>query len=1110
MGDFTLSDGTESGLAGAMADGSLSDGTYSYDADDTEKNVIQLYSTDELIKDSSVDPLRKELGFTYSKIKFVGLDGSEGVEFQAGTGVCHIEKEALRDYNFVKMSTNSKYIDWIEIMPSRIVPINSTSMFPNYKIPVRMYANEANTSNDELWRTLFTGGTYGEAEFPRLIDEDNIFNDYSFTYANSYTTLYAKSIGINDSCKNKNLIQASYNSYSLDVRDHQIWEAKQESPLAIPNYYILQTICAAAAIFDASEMSESIWRPSLSSPIRQISPSLQVRSALIANNELSGTLYEPTHEALMKIGTDLSNEDTAKSYFQSVYLPQLRATVFPESQVRDSIKSQKNIIMSDGHFNAGTLETAPFISPNIFPYYNIISWPRHVEAAVPAPITMGCSYDGLHQEEMFIRNSIAENDFSAKFLETLKDIHHGEFSGLSYGNKNLHVEFSGRQLTDAADYGTHTQRTVIQRKYRTLDLTKMLQMMYNNPDEALNDNYTFVGPPDPSYQSTYKDNKLYRYYDNKNLIGGLDIIYEKLRKVYDLPQDARDWDATMGGATAGTYGHEWMAPETTTTLENTRDILNFIFNPNLCHAETIAYRIEKTGGSSSGDYSTPEVLQEYWIFNSAHAPADLSIYDTQVKYGKNYTYRVYAYVAVVGKRYMYSDFRVTKQIGQLDSGPDGGGDGAHDLAPVAPDGDPEYYCVQFYEPISGEYADQLFNLGKDNWTVGELDTPIYLNYDGQTHSTLRGSTETSALSQRNEFASDQVDLTESPHLADFHLNIEPCVKLVEIPLFKKKLKVLDSPANDMVTIPFQYMDASKQIGFNMRYENFNHRRPYPVSLAKADIRNSTDYQYSRNLIPGSDIIESAKAPQRYIEVYRTDTRPTSFSDFRNKLVDTIDLQIEDSNYNFSDTFYRTKIPTNKKYYFVFRFVTENLVPGHMSQILQCELLDDGDYIYSKFEVLADQLSAEETLKKTSKTCKKMFQIEPNISQTALNTTSVNFLNTATTEIENLNIGESDTELIWDQTFKVRLTSKKTSKQIDFNITFKLQDINRINMERGDNLIHGKKLDPGAWAAKFDYLAGTTAGGAGFSSRPGFETYYVSTTGDDLDFDPASVIWMTAD
>ena len=135
-------------------------GNYSYEADDTDSNVVLLYCTDELMRNSSVDPLRKELGFVFAPAEFTATNGSRGVELVAQAGTFTMETEALRDFRIVKMTTNSKYIDYIEIMPSKITPINSKALFPNYKIPVRLYANEETTSNDRLWRILFTGGSY--------------------------------------------------------------------------------------------------------------------------------------------------------------------------------------------------------------------------------------------------------------------------------------------------------------------------------------------------------------------------------------------------------------------------------------------------------------------------------------------------------------------------------------------------------------------------------------------------------------------------------------------------------------------------------------------------------------------------------------------------------------------------------------------------------------------------------------------------------------------------------------------------------------------------------------------------------------------------------------
>ena len=60
-----------------------------------------------------------------------------------------------------------------------------------------------------------------------------------------------------------------------------------------------------------------------------------------------------------------------------------------------------------------------------------------------------------------------------------------------------------------------------------------------------------------------------------------------------------------------------------------------------------------------------------------------------------------------------------------------------------------------------------------------------------------------------------------------------------------------------------------------------------------------------------------------------------------------------------------------------------------------------------------------------------------MSQLSLDTTDADFEQDAITQIDNIAVGSAE-DLIWDKTFKVRLTSKKTGKKIDLNITYNLR------------------------------------------------------------------------
>ena len=68
------------------------------------------------------------------------------------------------------------------------------------------------------------------------------------------------------------------------------------------------------------------------------------------------------------------------------------------------------------------------------------------------------------------------------------------------------------------------------------------------------------------------------------------------------------------------------------------------------------------------------------------------------------------------------------------------------------------------------------------------------------------------------------------------------------------------------------------------------------------------------------------------------------------------------------------------------------------------------------------------------------QLEPNMSQIALNDDNVDYTKTAASQVDNLLVGTAGEDL-WNKRFKVRLTSKKTGKKLDINVRFNIQTQN---------------------------------------------------------------------
>ncbi len=57
-----------------------------------------------------------------------------------------------------------------------------------------------------------------------------------------------------------------------------------------------------------------------------------------------------------------------------------------------------------------------------------------------------------------------------------------------------------------------------------------------------------------------------------------------------------------------------------------------------------------------------------------------------------------------------------------------------------------------------------------------------------------------------------------------------------------------------------------------------------------------------------------------------------------------------------------------------------------------------------------------------------------MAQTEINSDDADFSKSAEIEYPNVDIGTAE-DLIWGKTFKIRLTSKKTGKKIDLNVTY---------------------------------------------------------------------------
>ena len=291
----------------------------------------------------------------------------------------------------------------------------------------------------------------------------------------------------------------------------------------------------------------------------------------------------------------------------------------------------------------------------------------------------------------------------------------------------------------------------------------------------------------------------------------------------------------------------------------------------------------------------------------------------------------------------------------------------------------------------------------------------------------------------SSFTSAQIN-SYYPYLADFNITIEPSLKIVEIPLEEKRMRIVDHPPNDFVVTPHHLLDQSNRLAFYCKYDTFSQNAvTYPTALNTRDTNNKTAYLTGNDFLEVSEQTQESVSRPRFIEVYRTTTKPTSYDDFSGNLRTTIDLKQENSDIP-TDHLFVERVRDNTIYYYVFRSLNENGVAGQFSPVFESELINDGGYVYGRFQQHSEDDLAVTNTKDPLSVVKKLFNIVPNMQHLVLDSSNVDLDNPAVSEIDNVSLGSSNlTDPLFtdaNRYFKIRLTSKKTGRKLDINIGFK--------------------------------------------------------------------------
>jgi len=848
----------------------------------------------------------------------------------------------------------------------------------------KFYSLNSAWKDDNFWKIYWTGGSFGEDPgdiYPGIYNE-NMYDDYWFNYTLPYSKKEVNTLVDGASVTDEIEISYDYNFY---LKEYQRYVDSLPSELLIPNMYLISMFENVSAtltsrtddegrLSDESlsdgearrfksyfvdwvslERTEGDYDSADTYTSTLLSDKSVLTNMLFTDNEyISGRGTGKIHTSFSNDGTE-STQATLYEMELHKYLSGSLPLAALSSSTITSVERALENIMFDQEAISGDLETTDAygdlsISSGdggaraLFPYYVTLNFPTHNYV------------DDDDEDTSYFTAGIQDKSYSSKILSTLKRVFNNESDTLSPTTKDYVM--SQEYMTSSADVDVDSNIVTAQNtSFRTVDYLKLL-VEARNTIAATGDNFCFVGPETISRAIASDTTGAYRYANSRRALGVIeDAVHAMETPGIIDPENLEDLfeGYYRGSSTAGKY------------------------------AETIAYRVEKIGGTPTGDSNTLKPIQNFWIFNSSDLDGEIKLCDSQVKYGKDYTYKVYAYVISTGLKYKFSDLGVTRQINDLD------------LSHGRTDG---YYGLEMYNPFTDE-------------TTPFID-PNYPYYGGAGVQT--------------------VDVTVYKGMAQMYVDWEASLNLFEIPIFTKTVQVLDNPPNQINLNPFFLLDTSQTIGYRADYETFVEEE-FPTVITGQDAELKENYLNANDMNEGDFLITESRAQQRYLQTYRLNEIPTAYTDFDQHLVSTIDLLIEDSVYTLSNTIFYDKINTNQKYYYVFRVLNENMVPGQLSEIYEAELVNDGGYTYGMFDILFEEDLQIDNFTNPTEVFKKLIQLQPNMSQIAFQDENVDYAQTAASQLSVMSLGVTD-ESLWDKTFKIRLTSKKTGRKIDLNVSYK--------------------------------------------------------------------------
>jgi hypothetical protein len=236
-------------------------------------------------------------------------------------------------------------------------------------------------------------------------------------------------------------------------------------------------------------------------------------------------------------------------------------------------------------------------------------------------------------------------------------------------------------------------------------------------------------------------------------------------------------------------------------------------------------------------------------------------------------------------------------------------------------------------------------------------------------------------------------------------------------MFTTETKITDSaPVLPSITfVPYRNINSIVTILFNSTNATL---REYPITILSDDINKFVDLQKKEIEQDGKIVFQSDDSVDR-VQIFRTTTKPTSYSDFSNSLFEEVSFN------NLSAASYLMNVEPNIKYYLTFRSIDVHGLLSNPTEVFELESISNSGANY--FVINTINLFNNQDFN-FNKDLRKYLSISPSFDYSQINL------------LDNSQVKFGNDNKLWGQKFKIRVTSKKSGKSFDLNIKYVKNEI----------------------------------------------------------------------